>query len=324
MYRWLTVFVVGCGLSPRIEVPPAEGGGIASYVDYKDIPASEWRHPIDLVFVIDTTPEMAPLRDKLVAQFAKLADVIEAEAVTMDLQIMVIDADVANAGASQVLHMLSLPAGGYVRSYTGTLSEQLTALVPTTFTATSSQPLAALVTALGTDQAFRHDGTQLMPIIISNHDDESPDAVATYFSRMRAFEGPPYEPVVGLIDATPSVRLEEFFNAQVASLDHASITDNDWSNVLLSFQIKTVLGAPCIDAVLAEPRQCSFSAILQAQETALPACDASATSRPCAALIADPTICVVGSGLYVKVNWLAWPEYETHVIGQCVANFPEN
>ena len=322
MYRLLALFVVGCGLYTGSQ-PSQDEPSETSYITYKDIPVQEWRHPVDLVFVIDTTPEMAPLHDKLAAQLAKLAEVIESEAITMDLQIMVISADPTNRATSPALQMLSLPVGGYARSYAGSLAEQLEARVPTTFTATSSQPLEALVAALGSEPAFRHDGTLLMPIIITNHDDSSPGAVADYFARMRTLAGSPFEPMVGVIDAPSSSRLEQFFNAQVAPYDHANIDDSDWSDILLSFQVKTTLGLPCVDARLVEPFDCAFSATTGTRETVLPTCDASATNRPCYQL-APHEGCVEGSGVYVKVSWLAWPEYGTHVTGQCVAETPSN
>jgi len=323
MYRLLALFVVGCGLYTGSQ-PSQDEPSETSYITYKDLPVQEWRHPVDLVFVIDTTPEMAPLHDKLVAQFAKLADFIETAAVTMDLQIMVIDADVASSNASHPLHMLSLPTGGYDRSYSRSLSEELAALVPTTYTASSNQPLAALLAALGSDPAFRHDGTQVMPVIITNHDDGSPDSVDSYFTQLRALGSPwPLEPMIGLVDAPEAARLEQFFESQAEPYDHANIADDDWSVVLRSFEVKTTLGLPCIDAKLVEPFDCAFSATTGARETVLPTCDASATNRPCYQL-APHEGCVEGSRVYVKVSWLAWPEYGTHVTGQCVAETPSN
>jgi len=34
--------------------------------------------------------------------------------------------------------------------------------------------------------------------------------------------------------------------------------------------------------------------------------------------------CAFRSPVYVKVSWLAWSEYGTHVTGQCVAETPSN
>jgi len=319
MYRFLALFAVGCGLSPTMEEPSPGNNGVAYVVD-KDILVSQWRHPLDLVFVVDTTPEMAPLHDELVAQFAKLGDFIEAQAVTMDLQITVIDADPTNLATTSPLHMLSLPVGGYDRNYTGSLVDELTALVPTTFTATASQPLAALVAA---QTAVRRDGAQLLAVIVTNHDDGSPGAVADYSAQITGATWP-LDPMIGLVDTPESPRLEQFFDAQTEPYDHANIADSDWSNVLLTFPIKTLLGEPCVGATLSEPYDCLFSSVLGNNEAPLSACDANAANRPCVALVPDAQGCTYGSPVYVKVNWLAWPEFGTRVTGQCVAETPSN
>jgi len=318
MYRLLALFAVGCGLSPTMQEPPAKDG--IAYVVDQDILVSDWRHPIDLVFVVDTTPEMAPLHDKLVAQFANLGDFIEANAVTMDLQITMISADPTNLATSSPLHMLSLPAGGYDRNYTGSLVDELTALVPTMFTAAASQPLAALVTAQG---AIRRDGAQLLAVIVTDHDDSSPGPVADYSAQITGATWP-LEPMIGLVDAPDSPRLEQFFNAQAEPYDHATIADSVWTDALQSFQIKPLAGSPCVDAVLSEPYDCLFSTVLANHESPLPACDANAANRPCVALVPDTRNCSYGSPVYVKVNWLAWPEYGTHVTARCVAETPSN
>ena len=167
--------------------------------------------------------------------------------------------------------------------------------------------------------AWCADGVNLRPREVFN----AVPIIADYFARMRTLAGAPFEPMVGVIDAPSASRLEQFFNAQVAPYDHANIDDSDWSDVLLSFQIKTTLGLPCIDAKLVEPFDCAFSATTGARETVLPTCDASAANRPCYQL-APHEGCVEGSRVYVKVSWLAWPEYGTHVTGQCVAETPSN
>jgi hypothetical protein len=89
---------------------------------------------------------------------------------------------------------------------------------------------------------------------------------------------------------------------------------------MLTLQVKSDLGLPCLNAVPAKQRDCSFSAFYGGVETILPACDAMVTNRPCEELRAEPN-CPL-SGISPREQWLEWPEYGTRVTIQCVVDAP--
>src|ERR1700710_2310328 len=208
------VFAAGCGLYSGTDPQPDEPAA-TSHVTLHDDYVHHWLHRFDLVFVFDTTPDMAPLHNRMVANLTRFADEIEQTAWSGDINILAITSDPADHGKllGDVLHLVSIPAGGFTHDFDGALSDRLAALVPMTFTASSSQPLEELATALDQDAGFRHGAADLVFVPITGRDDESPNSIDAYASRVQALTSPELGLRLAPIYAQPAARLDQFFAA---------------------------------------------------------------------------------------------------------------
>jgi hypothetical protein len=313
------VFVVGCGLYTGTEPQPDEPAA-TSYVMVHDDYVHHWLHRFDLVFVFDTTPAMAPLHDRMVANLSRFADAIE-QSWSGDIDILAITADPANGGKllGDVLHLASIPAGGFTHDFDGALSDRLAALVPASFTASSSQPLEELVAALEHDAGFRHGESSLVFVPITGRDDESPSSIESYVAKVSALTSTELRLRLAPIYTQPAARLDTFFTAiQDVYPWRTDLASEDWTPAMMALEVLSDLSLPCLAAPPAEPRDCSISSSLAGVETVLPICNDSISNRPCEEFHADPNC--YDSGISPHEQWLRWPEARTRVTIQCVVD----
>lgn len=318
MHRWLVIFVVGCGLYTGTE-PPHDEPTATSHVMVHDDLVHHWLHRFDLVFVFDTTPDMAPLHDRMVANLARFADAIERTAWSGDIDVMAITSDPADHGKllGDVLHLVSVPAGGFTHDFAGAFADRLAALVPTTFASSSSQPLEQLVTALDRDDGFRHDEANLVFVPITGRDDQSPGSIDDYATRVKALTSTELGLRLTPIYAQPAARLDQFFAAfDDASPWRTDLASDDWTAAMQSLEVLSDLALPCLAAPPAEPRDCSISATYAGVETLLPICSDAISNRPCEEFRADANC--EDSGISPRDQFLRWPEAGTRVAIQCV------
>ena len=57
------------------ESPPPPGDEVTSIVDHHEIPVS-FNNQLDVLFVIDSSPAMAPAQTRLIAEYRKMIDVL--------------------------------------------------------------------------------------------------------------------------------------------------------------------------------------------------------------------------------------------------------
>jgi hypothetical protein len=262
---------------------------------------------------------MAPLHDRMVANLTGFADEIEQTAWSGDINILAITSDPADHGRllGDVLHLVSIPAGGFTHDFDGALSDRLAALVPMTFTASSSQPLEELATALDQDAGFRHGAANLVFVPITGHDDESPDSIDTYASRVQALTSPELSLRLAPIYAQPAARLDQFFAAmQDAYPWRTDLASEDWTQAMRTLEVLSDLALPCLAEPPAEPRDCSISASYADAEMVLPICNDAITNRPCEEFRVEPNC--EDSGISPRDQFLHWPEAGTRVTIQCV------
>jgi hypothetical protein len=138
--------------------------------------------------------------------------------------------------------------------------------------------------------------------------------------------------------ADPAVRIKQLLDSFPNRSTFSTICQQDLSGglQLIAELLKQVIGSPCVDGTLADvdpntagPQyDCSVSDVTNfgkanQQETVLPECDnlgapASSGNKPCWAIESDPTNCMGGQHLTLKVERSQAPPPETHVISYCV------
>ncbi|HUS33657.1 MAG TPA: hypothetical protein VMZ53_34385 [Kofleriaceae bacterium] len=138
--------------------------------------------------------------------------------------------------------------------------------------------------------------------------------------------------------ADPSIRMRQLFDAFPNRSTFNTICQQDLSGALTQIAqlLRTVIGSPCIEGNLADvdpntagPQyDCSVSDVTNfgkanQQENVLPQCNntgapASSTNKPCWSIQADPTNCMSGSHLTLKIERSEAPPADTHVISYCV------
>jgi hypothetical protein len=126
--------------------------------------------------------------------------------------------------------------------------------------------------------------------------------------------------------AFPAVRTEAFLKS-FPNTTTTTICKGDLSDGLLQVAtlLKTVIGSPCIDSVLAEPYQCSVLDVANLGKTnetraVIARCDASHSVKPCWALEVDAAKCAATPSklaLLVDRGGVVPPK-DTHVIANCV------
>ena len=320
--RWLCCLVLAACAAEPPAVPPEP---ITSKVLYWELPL-HGAASVDLLFVIDNSPAMAPYQSKLAATYRQLATIIESGFVP-NLHVGVITTDVADGGrlTGPFLSDAVEFDGSRTRSYNGSLAEALFALANVgTAGSPHTEPLEAIHRALDPtiNPGFIRGTAYLMVVVITANDDMSEGPFDSYVRALKELKADPKDVVVagafGPCDrdgltATPAPRLGLLFDQFPDRNTRAPICDADLGGVLaLLPQIqKITLNSYCGDEPLLdrEPEldgvqpECSATLVNHTthQERVIGTCTSDRDS-PCWQMVEDPIQCVYGQHLRVRMQ----------------------
>jgi hypothetical protein len=292
-------------------VPPGESHSIKFDFPTHGVPQ------LDLLFVVDDTPEMAPYRDRIreLGPFtawalrdytAGMPDVRIAVAKPWGDRLSIIS-DVHNNDGSRKT------------SYTGELGDVLADMLDVGSTSTvAPQPLATIERALS-ETAFVRPGTSFMSVTITGQDDHSLDSVSHYVDAMKAHDR--YATATGVFP-TNAARLDVFHGAFdpwgygfTVPLD-----STDWSRTMSPItDIIIDYGEPCFwDEQPIEPYDCSVSMIEDGIETVLPPCSLTPEGA-CWDVVPDLN-CISDRGIGTTIDVRGYARlYRPHLVGECVS-----
>ncbi|HUS33659.1 MAG TPA: hypothetical protein VMZ53_34395 [Kofleriaceae bacterium] len=290
-------------------VPPGESHSIQFDWPARGVPQ------LDLLFVVDDTPAMAPYRERILELGPLTASSLRGYSGGMpDVHIAV-----ATETTLSTISDVHNNDGSRTTSYRGVLDDVLASMLDVGAASSSpSQPLATIERALSRTDFVRPD-TNFMTVTISANDDHSLDSVDHYVDAVKSRT---QNSVAAGVFPAQSPRLEHFHEAFdpfhagfVTTLD-----DSDWSVVMEPTNSIVDFLYPCFyDERPVEPYECSISMIENDVETVLPPCS-STPEGACWQIVPDPS-CVGdrGIGTTIDVRGYARP-YRPHLVGQCVTH----
>jgi hypothetical protein len=311
--------LIACGDGTR--VPPL-GNVVNSRVLHREIPITV-NSNFDVLFVIDSSPAMAPFATKLAGNARELIQLLTPP-FGPDLHIGVVTADPADAGA---LRQTSSVADSFITqtlqfdtsvqtNVTGSIDDAFAALADVGSAGSASiQPLAMAQAALapGVNPGFLRDDAALGIVFITAGDDASAGTVDDYVTAFKQLKPDPNQVVVSVasgpcttasLSAPDAPRMTtlvgEFPNrgAQVAICD-----DSLAPLVSLEFELlKVALGAPCIDEPLASPPSCAIwlEHRIPSEQRIIEQCPSS--TIPCWSLVSDPQDCTAPPSLSLELE----------------------
>ncbi|HEX4421902.1 MAG TPA: hypothetical protein VH165_28515 [Kofleriaceae bacterium] len=314
------------------------------------------RPALDLLFVVDSSPAIAPRSAAVAARIAALVTALDRSPGGLpDLHAGVVTGDPADDGVLRALpdgarFVRSAPRldGSRDQSIDGALGDALGALATSGGAdagATPQQPLAMAARALGqpANAGFVRDAAALAIVVISAGDDGSPGAVDGYAGALAearpdatqlmiaawaggAANGPACAAV-----ATP--RLDQLLarfpdRSSATPLCDAGADATDTATPALIEQTDQVaLGAPCVEVALADrdpardgtQAECAVTLATPDDAVVIPACDAGRRA-PCWAVTPYPSACMAAHHERFDVvhDGLALPS-ATRVIADCIA-----
>lgn len=288
-----------------------------------DVPVFS-RAPLDLLFVIDDSPAMAPYQASLATSFATFASMLEnSPGGVPDLHAGVITADPRDGGvvrgAPQVTggFLTTAPRldGSREQNFRGTLRDALVAAAGAgTYDAEATQPLAMIQRALDGNPAnagFLRDNAYLAVVVISAREDRSPGSVVAYASFLRQLKADPKrvimsaafntEPGSPACTAEAAPRLAELLAQFPYRSSSASLCSADLAALLSGLEEhadQVPLGVPCLATALADvdaardgtQYQCAVELTSATERIAVRACGGE-LHAPCWRIERDPAIC---------------------------------
>jgi hypothetical protein len=283
MRRALAVLLVLAGCLD--ESPATSGGeGVSKVLESESLHA--WGpEPIDILFVLDNTPAIAPYLDRM----ATLPSVVEAAYKHIGGGLF--DAHIAVMTSSGAVRTAPGIADSYIAmypefdltwttNYEGAFVDRLRPLM--TFDATDAAPngpLAAIESAAQIP-GFRRQNMPLGIVIVSGSDDASPDDPAAYYQRLKTSVADPASIYLTRITTGPTPRLDAFTSSFPNRNKVVSIADADYAPAITAFEllIRTIIPGRCWDLPDVDPEtpgiqyDCSFSVTIRGSEHVLPPC----------------------------------------------------
>ena len=277
------------------------------------------RPQLDIVFVIEDSPAMAPLQPRLLANYPQFMNVLA----TIDgglprVQIAVATTSLTLRGP---LVDVRFADGSRTRNYDGLLADAFTALADVGASgSTIAQPLEAMRRALLLP-GFVRDNAELAVIFVAADDDASPAALDDYERELRARKQAQTDILLGGALAADAPRLRTFVQRFPDRYTITSIEQEDLTGVMQLFAslLRPALGNPCFAAELAEPLDCAVEYVFpDGAREALAVCDGMRV--PCWQVLADPVKCPqsLGERLAITNAPVILPA-QTLVEGQCLA-----
>ncbi|HEY4057610.1 MAG TPA: vWA domain-containing protein [Kofleriaceae bacterium] len=289
----LAVLATGC--TDDATTPGARAG---SAVEVKEIPLFYFAD-IDILFVVDNSPSMAPYLAHLDAAARPLVESIESVRYRPNVHIGVVTGDPSDRGRLRGGRFLSDATEWNwraQRNYEGTLPDSFASLFDVGASGATSQALVSNAMAAlspATNPGFIRDDAYLAVVILTATDDPDAGVTATA-SVLKGLKDDPAKVIVAAatLDSAPNLAalLEQFpsRNTHVA-LDAPDLTPL----VALTQQLlKFTLGAACVEGAVVEPRQASASLRNPdtSEEVGFAMCGGTTTER-CWSFVEDPIVC---------------------------------
>lgn len=344
----LAIWLTACVAAPsEPSMPPSTSRAV-----HLDVPV--WsRAPLDLLFVIDDSPAMAPFQAGLATSFATFASMLEnSPGGVPDLHAGVITADPSDGGvargAPQVTggFLSTVPRldGSREQNFSGTLRDALvTAAGVGTRGAEIMQPLAMIQRALDGNPAnagFLRDNAYLAVVVITAREDRSAGSVAAYASFLQRLKTDPARVIVSAAfntepgsqacTAEAAPRLAELLAQFPYRSSLASLCSTDLAALSSGLEEHTdqvPLGVACLTTALADADtvhdgaqyQCAVELTSATQRISVRACG-DELHAPCWRVERDPASCPdAGHEKFVLVRpRLALPA-PTSLTGDCLA-----
>jgi hypothetical protein len=298
----------------EVEPLPFAGPTCSSRAFY----ATYVNNKLDLLFVIDDSSAMRPYQAALLANAPVFMNILSALPCFPDVRIAVAHGsdgafvDPVPCGAQAGARFLEDYQAGYVRNFSGTLSDAFSCLVQVGTAASSpEQSLAITSNALAAHSDFLRDDAYLFVVIIAPEDDVSPEDPQAYAAALRGVKPLPNRILAAAIAPTQVQRLQSFIDAFGSQGVLTSIDQTSWAGAfgVLPSRIMGLIGPQCIEGVLAQPTACTFSRMvdvgtsMERQIGTLPACDPTAPSNmACVALVSDGACYMSGMKLAICYN----------------------
>jgi hypothetical protein len=329
----VSLLVTACAGLDSDPVPPDDP--VESHVTAWDIKLPS-PTPLDVVFVIDDSPELAPYAQKIVSSYGAMMKAFDAMPYGRpDVHIAVLTADGASFRRSDAIDGPFLVDEvhedyQHVANYRGSLRDAVASIA--SVTAASSAPprlLDVLDRALhdpGNGVFARREGAILDVVIITARDDASPATTAEYAEWVRCVPTVVDDVAIAVARVGATPRLDAFAGEFPVTSVLLSLSDDnpvDLMQLLPQLQRRPFndfcIQAPA-DLDLAAPgiqTECTaevthFGSLAG---TSLPSCDTSDGACWYWRLVEG---CTLGMHVNVDFKGAAWPR-NSHLLGQCVS-----
>lgn len=286
---WIALAVAATACT---DPPPPEGPQVTSFVEVKEIPLSV-NVQIDLLFVIDDSPAMAPLQAKLATDYRRLIEYVAATSYgePPDLHVGVVTADVADQGRlRRATFLADAPRFAWQRerNYQGLLADAFVDLAAVGASgSTSARPIEAMQRALSAyvNPGFVRDDAYLVVVILAAGDDQGTEPIADAAHALKSMKLDPAKVAVaagvGCDGAAPRLDalLAQFPNRNA----RGALCDADLTPLVAATHqlLKAVLGQACFEARLVEPHDCNGWLLdpTTGDQAALPTCDGAGATH---------------------------------------------
>jgi hypothetical protein len=289
---------------------------------------------MDMLFVIDDTPAMAPYVDRTAAMLRSIDQLwtdLGAYPRT-DLHVAVATADPADFGQ---LRQSGNVQGAFivdenapdlltrVTNHGGSLGIDLAELGAVGTNGTASQPLGAARAAIESTPDFLRPDAYLAIAIVSAHDDASAANVADIVTWAKGLKADPDLVIVSAVYPAGAPRLDAFVDAFADRGTKLPIDAGDYVNAMtaLGLAYKVIPSVPCLSTPLdidpetpGEQYDCTVELELRdGTRRIVPACP----GEGCWQFHLDPQNCTNPVGGQIDIPPFRWPIMPT-VRGQCV------
>lgn len=301
--RWLVpLFLVAC---TSVSEPSIEA---TSGVVQKQIPIAINRR-LDVLFVIDRSPAMAPYVERLQANVRRLIDFLRDPSIpNIRFAVVTTDGDGRFHGTSGMTGDFLVDFvggdGNRQRNYAGDFGDVISRMIDVGTAGPAPEPLVAARRALEQHRAFVRTDSYLAVVFVSATP-AAGDPIAAYnteqffkslqpdWSRMA------FAAIVGG-DARITSLVERFPNRNAT----VSIDSEDWSTAwsIVMPLFKTSLGAPCIEAPILDPeRGCTAWYDFPIGGEVITPC-ADTPDRQCWRLVREPLYCPLDEQRLIRIE----------------------
>lgn len=302
--------------------------------------------PLDLLIVVDNSPQMAAYEASLADDLAQMGALFEENAGWWDRHIGVVTADVG-CTERPAWRPAALTNGVFfidwrhldhtrTKNFDGSLADHLPAALAAGHEGCGAhRPLDAIVAAIDPATGFRRANADLVVVILGATDDASLVSVDDAIAAIARSSNAPRS------DLWWRVRIEAFAPAQSARLRaFAEAVQDEGQSRLVPLgapDMLTVLhwlhrgeawGVHCLESagIDLDPApglqaHCSVSDVVRdttnevVYDRVLPAC--TGANRPCWRLEARAAACAYGPGYGIQIDRIDFPPLGTSIVGQC-------